>query len=624
MSGSNAKTEWYLARDGQQHGPLTDAELKKFIELGHLNPTDLVWRAGFPEWRTASEVFPETQTKPEPPPTPPAPPPSAPAPPTAPAKTEQTTGVTQPPDEQQRKTERDQGHTDPNRASPNDTTEISRNPAPSKATSQPAPNSASELAMHDRSSTSAPLSASGDVAPSARPSDTSVVGATPAPHMDRPNSRQQTARAAMPGGPPSDGGSQPRPGAGHQHSARPGPGGHTAYQHPGNGPPVGQPGGGPNRQMAPGAQPSSQPGPQPGNGGGAGAPNFSAQQGRPGSHPNQQQAYAPQQAESPAKQQGDFDDDDFYDDFDSEPKRRPLLAAVLALMVLGVIGAGGWFAYTNQATLIKVINDLTAEGTGDPAVVAAPKEPARSAAETAAEKVASAAPASVQPASIQTINATDPASPGVGFFKGKAWQAFARQYPNWVKDQETAVEKMRTEGRSKDEILAFVINAIVKWRRKNADNIMKASPDHLRSLAKSFVANLKFLVEQDVQACYGFISKGELSPAVMPYYGNDAQADVLGSQTEAIIAAAKNSNLATTTYEAPSPPDFNKLAQLLIQRGWSEDDLKMFSDPTALSSAPADKVCKLVTEWFDTQLQMAPSEQQMRLLATSLQPVVRG
>ena len=61
MSGSNAKIEWYLARDGQQHGPLSDPELKKFIELGHLNPSDLVWRAGFPEWRTASEVFPETK-----------------------------------------------------------------------------------------------------------------------------------------------------------------------------------------------------------------------------------------------------------------------------------------------------------------------------------------------------------------------------------------------------------------------------------------------------------------------------------------------------------------------------------------------------------------------------------
>lgn len=47
MSGSEHPTEWYLARDGQQFGPLSDVELTKFVELGHLRPTDLLWRQGF-------------------------------------------------------------------------------------------------------------------------------------------------------------------------------------------------------------------------------------------------------------------------------------------------------------------------------------------------------------------------------------------------------------------------------------------------------------------------------------------------------------------------------------------------------------------------------------------------
>ena len=50
--------QWYLARDGQQYGPLTDPELAKFVELGHLQPTDLLWREGFPDWRPALVVFP--------------------------------------------------------------------------------------------------------------------------------------------------------------------------------------------------------------------------------------------------------------------------------------------------------------------------------------------------------------------------------------------------------------------------------------------------------------------------------------------------------------------------------------------------------------------------------------
>ena len=122
MSGSNAKIEWYLARDGQQHGPLTDAELKKFIELGHLNPSDLVWRAGFPEWRTASEVFPETHADPA----------AAPGPPEA--KTDETAR----PAEQQRAgpsgDEPASTNTEPRgeqqMAAGSDTTEISRDRIP--------------------------------------------------------------------------------------------------------------------------------------------------------------------------------------------------------------------------------------------------------------------------------------------------------------------------------------------------------------------------------------------------------------------------------------------------------------------------------------------------------------
>lgn len=49
--------QWYLARDGKQHGPLASAELRKLIELGHLKPTDLLWRQGFADWRPAPAVF---------------------------------------------------------------------------------------------------------------------------------------------------------------------------------------------------------------------------------------------------------------------------------------------------------------------------------------------------------------------------------------------------------------------------------------------------------------------------------------------------------------------------------------------------------------------------------------
>jgi hypothetical protein len=58
MSGPASQPQWYLARDGKQHGPISEAELIQFIEQGHLQPTDLVWREGFADWRPAMTVFP--------------------------------------------------------------------------------------------------------------------------------------------------------------------------------------------------------------------------------------------------------------------------------------------------------------------------------------------------------------------------------------------------------------------------------------------------------------------------------------------------------------------------------------------------------------------------------------
>src|SRR5262245_27560962 len=58
MSAPASHPSWYLARDGHQFGPISEAEMVQLIELGHLQPTDLLWRDGFPDWRPAMVVFP--------------------------------------------------------------------------------------------------------------------------------------------------------------------------------------------------------------------------------------------------------------------------------------------------------------------------------------------------------------------------------------------------------------------------------------------------------------------------------------------------------------------------------------------------------------------------------------
>jgi GYF domain 2 len=48
---------WYLCREGQQHGPLTDRELSLFADGGNFRPDDLLWTAGLDGWKPAHAVF---------------------------------------------------------------------------------------------------------------------------------------------------------------------------------------------------------------------------------------------------------------------------------------------------------------------------------------------------------------------------------------------------------------------------------------------------------------------------------------------------------------------------------------------------------------------------------------
>jgi hypothetical protein len=68
-------TTWYIARDGKQHGPVTDVEFRKLVELGHLKATDYVWHEGAPDWLPAAQVLerPPAAAGPEPQPRQPRP-----------------------------------------------------------------------------------------------------------------------------------------------------------------------------------------------------------------------------------------------------------------------------------------------------------------------------------------------------------------------------------------------------------------------------------------------------------------------------------------------------------------------------------------------------------------------
>ncbi len=58
MNGQTNETQWYIARDGKQHGPLTEIEMRTFVAHNYLRPSDLIWRPGMAEWQLAPTLFP--------------------------------------------------------------------------------------------------------------------------------------------------------------------------------------------------------------------------------------------------------------------------------------------------------------------------------------------------------------------------------------------------------------------------------------------------------------------------------------------------------------------------------------------------------------------------------------
>jgi hypothetical protein len=67
---------YFLARDGQQHGPYETDAVRRMVAEGSISQKDLLWTEGMAAWTPVSEIFPVAAPPPPPPPivTPPPPP----------------------------------------------------------------------------------------------------------------------------------------------------------------------------------------------------------------------------------------------------------------------------------------------------------------------------------------------------------------------------------------------------------------------------------------------------------------------------------------------------------------------------------------------------------------------
>lgn len=320
---------------------------------------------------------------------------------------------------------------------------------------------------------------------------------------------------------------------------------------------------------------------------------------------------APERSHAPVEiaHQGTFSasrDDDEEEQFDQPPPRRKrgwVGMATAAFAVLLIVGGLAWFAWQNR-TLVSgasaIGTVLTTAVTGSQSAEYFRAAPYIAAGESKAQI----------DASLQNI---------------AVWRYLKREFADWYQEIVAEVEKMRIQKQDERVITQYFVNVIVTLRRRNALAALQSSPDHLRGMATAFVTNLKQLGSRDGATCYAFITHGEASPFMIELSKTPAFAETLQKQMIAVFSSVVDARAGRKIHANTRRPDYDALTEdLTKQRGWSQQDLATFSDPQKLSTTLPDKVCTLVQDWFVTQLAIKDTEQQTRLLAESLKPLVGG
>lgn len=398
MTGQQPDIQWYIARDGKQHGPLSDVEMRAFVAQGHLKPTDLIWRPGFADWRPAPAVF--SFQAPEPP------------------------------------------------------------------------------------------------------------GPAPRPGVTRPT--------------------------------------------------------GPSARTAPSAN---------------------------------ERSFEPERIRVARGDSG------------TRPSRAARLAGIG--LILALLAGGGWFFFLHKG----------ASETGPLETVEAPKSeqsPSSSAATQTAAQTPPLPPVS-QAEVEQGAQALD-----ARFQQTPMWSVVKREFPDWYSEQLKEAATLNAQKQPQTAVYKHLAEALVALRRQHAQEALAASTDKLKVVASAFLDNLKSLSGRSVGACYGFISQGETAPVVLELMQTPDQGASVQTQVAAIFEAIADGRKTPTQHEKAVKTDYEVLVQELSKLGWKENDLKVFSNPQALSHEPPSRVCQMVQDWFTAHLAVADKATQERLLVETLKPVVSG
>lgn len=511
MTDDTTDIQWFIARDGKQHGPLTDIEMRTFIAHSYLRATDLIWRPGMPEWVVATLVFPQVFQ--------PGGDPIAPSSQASPQTTDPQTTSTQ---------------------------------------------------------------------------GTSGSGAEPGASS---SARQATTRTQGNTGP--------------DHSSR------SAAPHS------------PSTNTA----------------------------------NTQSYGHGADFSSTPDRSEFSYDNIEPTSIKDPRSKRRMILAA----STLALLGGGAYALNSYQEPIAAIVSEIGGSSSSETEEVAAEASTEKDAGSTPTVRadVASTSAGATKPQPRESSNpgatmqipgiaVTLPPEPGSGGLtefqtaalppepspqpppsiagseidkklqKIPAWALIKSEFPDWYVKHIAAAETMSGQNRSQSDIAQHLAQGLVSLRRQNAEKALAASPEKLERVAVAFLDNLRSLREQSVSACYGFISKGEASPAVVQLMEDPEAATTFHAQIAAIFDAISEGSKAPHEKKAAVKADYDMLIRELGKLGWKEEDLQVFSNPRLLSQREPDQVCKMVQDWFVAHLAVADQQARNRLLYETLKPVVSG
>jgi hypothetical protein len=316
---------------------------------------------------------------------------------------------------------------------------------------------------------------------------------------------------------------------------------------------------------------------------------------------------APARAAAPAPAERSFEPERIRvarDSGSDAPSARGRVVGFAVLLAL--IAAGGWYVWQSRSL----------ENAGSK-----PVETAKSA-ETPSAQPSAAGPetAALSPAAVEdSAQALD-----AKFQRTPMWSVVKREFPDWYSEKLKEAAKLTAQNEPEIAITKHLAESLVALRRKHANEALSASTEKLKTVANAFLANLKSLGERSVGACYGFISQGETAPVVLEIMQSPEQGAAVQAQVAAIFEAIADGRKTPTSHERAVKEDYEVLVQQLTKLGWKEDDLKVFSNPSALSREPPARVCQMVQDWFVAHLSVEDKATQERLLVETLKPVVSG